>query len=64
MAGLMVENSVGVISMLGVAYGVVLGVVVLVTGWELLSQRVPGRRRRGGVLPLVGAIARDGEGAR
>lgn len=64
MLGVMVADLVGVVPVLAAAFCVVLGAVVLVTGWELFSQRVPRRRRRGGVVPLVGAIVRDGEGAR
>jgi hypothetical protein len=39
------------------AYGAVVGVVVLVSGWRVLGVRRGWRGRRGGVVPLVGAIA-------
>lgn len=45
------------------AYGVVLGVVVLSTGWQLLRTRRPAQSRREVVVPPVGVIERDTEGA-
>ncbi|MGH3906987.1 MAG: hypothetical protein ACRDTE_22825 [Pseudonocardiaceae bacterium] len=63
-AAVMVADLVDLISVLAVAYGVVLGVVALVTGWQSLNDRRPRRRRRrrGVVVPPVGAIARDADG--
>ncbi len=54
----------GLIPVLAAAYGVVLGVVVLATGWRLFIGRQPRRKRRGAVVPPVGAIGRGNEGAR
>lgn len=54
-----VTDLAGLIAALASAYGVVLGVVALVTGWQVVSARRPRRRRRGVVVPPVGAIAPD-----
>ncbi len=53
---------VSLIPVLAAAYGAVLGVIALVTAWQLFSDRRPRRRRRGVVVPPVGAIERDDEG--
>ncbi|MGH3905093.1 MAG: hypothetical protein ACRDTE_13005 [Pseudonocardiaceae bacterium] len=55
---------VGLIPVLAAVYGVVIGVVALVTGWQVLRGRQPRRKRRGAVVPPVGVIGRDNEGAR
>lgn len=55
---------VGLIPVLVVAYLVVLGAVALAMGWRLFSRRKPIRKRRGVVVPQVGVIERNGEGAR
>lgn len=44
------------IPVLATAYAVVLGVVALVTGWQVFSHHRPPRRRHGAVVPPVGAI--------
>lgn len=46
---------VGLIPILAAAYGIVLGGVALVTGWQLFTSTTPNRRRRG-------AEAREGAG--
>ncbi|MCA1671645.1 MAG: hypothetical protein LC799_05400 [Actinobacteria bacterium] len=51
------------VPVLAVAFGVVQGTVLLVTGWQLFSDRIPPRWRRGVVVPQVGVIVRDGEDA-
>lgn len=61
-AGVAVAELVSVIPVLVAAYGVVLGVVVLVAWWRSLRDRRPGRRLRGVVVPRVGVIGRDTEG--
>lgn len=58
------QDLVGLITLLAAAYGVVLGAVALVTGWQLFSDRKPSRRWRSAVVPPVGAIERANEGAR
>lgn len=58
--GVTVADLVGLVPVLAAAFGVVLGVVVLVTGWQLFSNR----RSRGVVVPRVGVIEWDDEGAR
>ncbi|MGH3938160.1 MAG: hypothetical protein ACRDTG_05930 [Pseudonocardiaceae bacterium] len=53
MAGVMVANQVAV---LAAACGIVLGVVVLVTGWRWLRNRTDGGFGRGVRVPRVGVI--------
>ncbi len=62
--GLSISDLVGLVLVLVVAFGVVLGALALVMGWELFSDRIPRKRRRGVVVPRVGVIVRDDEGAR
>lgn len=64
MAGVIVADLKGLIPVLAVAYGVVLGAVVLVTGWRLFRDREPRGRRRGVMVPPVGVIAWDDGAAR
>ncbi len=64
MDGVTVADLVGLVPVLVAAFGVVMGVVVLVTGWQWFSDRRPARRRRGVVVPLVGVIVRGGGGVR
>lgn len=52
---------VSLIPLLVAAYGVVLGGVALSLGWQLLSDRVPGRFRRGARVPREGGIGPNPE---
>jgi len=49
----------GLITAWACTYGVVLGVVALVTGWRALSDRRPPRRRRGVVVPPGARVFQD-----
>ncbi len=53
---------VGLVVALLVAYGVVMGAVVLVTGWHLFRNTRPLRFRRGVVVPPVGVTGHHGDG--
>ena len=57
----MVGDLMSLIPAVAATYGAALGVAALVTGWQAVSQRCPRRRRRGVVVPPVGAIAPDVE---
>ena len=63
-AGVVVADLLGLILVLAAAYGVVLGVMALVTGWQVLCHRQPHRERRGVVVAAVGATELAVEGAR
>lgn len=52
-AGVTIAGLVGLIPALIAAYGIVLGAVALVTGWEWFRDRTPFRYRRGGQVPLA-----------
>lgn len=52
------------ISVLGAAYGVVLGGVVLVTGWQWFGGGRQHRKRHDVVVPLGGVIGLFDGGAR
>lgn len=52
-AGVNVAGLVGLIPALIAAYGIVLGAVALVTGWERFRDRTPFRYRRGGQFLLA-----------
>ncbi len=58
------HDLVGLIPLLAAAYGVVLGAVALITGWQLFSDRKPRRKWRDAGVPPVGAIERTDKGAR
>lgn len=64
MAGVIVADLLSLIPVLAGAYGVVLGAVALVTGWQLFNDRQLRSRRRGAVVPPAGVIERADEGAR
>lgn len=64
MAGVAVADLVELVPVLVAAFCVVLGAIALVTGRQSFSARTPCRRWRDVVVPPVGAIERDGEGAR
>ncbi|MGH3440251.1 MAG: hypothetical protein ACRDRN_27895 [Sciscionella sp.] len=59
-----ITNLVSLVPVLAAAYGVVLGVVALVTGWRLFCGRKPRRYRRRAVVPPVGATGRGVGGVR
>lgn len=59
MAGASVTDLVDLIPVLAAAYGVVLGGVALVTGWQWFRDNKPRWTRRGAVVPPVGAIEKD-----
>ena len=59
-----VEELVSLIPVLITTFGVVLGAVALVTGWDLFSDRRPRTRRRGVVVSSVGVIERSRGGTR
>lgn len=68
MTSVTVTDLVDLIPVLAAAYGVVLGVVVLSTGWRLCRRGKPHRYRRGAVVPPVGVtgpgVERNGGSAR
>jgi hypothetical protein len=63
-AGVTFSDLVSLIPELIAAYGVVLGAVVLMTGWQAFNDRPPRRKRRGAVVPPEGTIELVPGGAR
>ena len=55
---------VSLVPVLAAAYGVVMGAVVLVTGWRWFRYRTAGRYRRGVRIPTGGATGQGLGGAR
>jgi hypothetical protein len=58
------DQVLSLIPVLAGAYGVVMGAVALVTGWQLFSDRKPPRYRRGVEVPPADVTAQDGGGVR
>ena len=64
MAGVMVADLVSRIAVWTAIYGIVIGVVVLVTGWQRFRVRTVGRFGWGVRIPPEGAIGPDPGGVR
>lgn len=63
-AGVMVADPVSLVAVLAAVYGIVLGVVVLVSGWRRFRVRTVDRSGRGVRVPLEGATGQVPGGAR
>ncbi|MGH3908519.1 MAG: hypothetical protein ACRDTE_30685 [Pseudonocardiaceae bacterium] len=61
-AAVTVADLVDLIQVLAAAYGLVLGVIAMVTGWQVFNDRRPRKRRRRLVVPPGGAIERHDVG--
>jgi len=57
--GMTVADFLSLVPVLAVAYGVILCVVVLSTGWRMLNDRMPRRFRRRAVVPPAGTTEHD-----